>query len=146
MGKQFVMGRTINEAIERAAEKEQKGYVYSYDMLGEGARTMKDAKRYFDSYMNAIHAIGKAANGRGPIKSPGISVKLSAIHPRYEFTHKERVMEEIVPKLKELALAAKNTTSVLLLMLKKQTVWIFLSMLLKRYLAMTTLAIGKVLV
>ncbi|MEH6817395.1 MAG: bifunctional proline dehydrogenase/L-glutamate gamma-semialdehyde dehydrogenase PutA, partial [Pseudoalteromonas distincta] len=108
MGKQFVMGRTIDEAIERAAETEQKGYVYSYDMLGEGARTMKDAKRYFDSYMNAIHSIGKAANGRGPIKSPGISVKLSAIHPRYEFTHKDRVMEEIVPKLKELALAAKK--------------------------------------
>jgi RHH-type proline utilization regulon transcriptional repressor/proline dehydrogenase/delta 1-pyrroline-5-carboxylate dehydrogenase len=108
MGKQFVMGRTIDEAIERAAEKEQKGYVYSYDMLGEGARTMKDAKRYFDSYMNAIHAIGKAANGRGPVKSPGISVKLSAIHPRYEFTHKDRVMAEIVPKLKELALAAKK--------------------------------------
>ncbi|HDY93393.1 MAG TPA: bifunctional proline dehydrogenase/L-glutamate gamma-semialdehyde dehydrogenase PutA, partial [Pseudoalteromonas sp.] len=108
MGKQFVMGRTIDEAIERAADTEQKGYVYSYDMLGEGARTMKDAKRYFDSYMNAIHSIGKAANGRGPIKSPGISVKLSAIHPRYEFTHKDRVMEEIVPKLKELALAAKK--------------------------------------
>ena len=108
MGKQFVMGRTIDEAIERAADTEKKGYVYSYDMLGEGARTMKDAKRYFDSYMNAIHSIGKAANGRGPIKSPGISVKLSAIHPRYEFTHKERVMEEIVPKLKELALAAKK--------------------------------------
>ena len=108
MGKQFVMGRTIDEAIERAADTEQKGYVYSYDMLGEGARTMKDAKRYFDSYMNAIHSIGKAANGRGPIKSPGISVKLSAIHPRYEFTHKDRVMKEIVPKLKELALAAKK--------------------------------------
>ena len=58
--------------------------------------------------MNAIHAIGKAANGRGPVKSPGISVKLSAIHPRYEFTHKDRVMAEIVPKLKELALAAKK--------------------------------------
>ena len=108
MGKQFVMGRTIDEAIERAADKEQKGYVYSYDMLGEGARTMKDAERYFQSYMTAIHAIGKAANGRGPIKSPGISVKISAIHPRYEFTHRERVMAEIVPKLKELALAAKS--------------------------------------
>ncbi|CAH9059414.1 Bifunctional protein PutA [Pseudoalteromonas holothuriae] len=108
MGKQFVMGQNIDEAIERAADKEQKGYVYSYDMLGEGARTMADAERYYNSYMTAIHAIGKAANGRGPIKSPGISVKLSAIHPRYEFSHSERVMEEIVPKLKELALAAKK--------------------------------------
>ncbi|WP_444996395.1 bifunctional proline dehydrogenase/L-glutamate gamma-semialdehyde dehydrogenase PutA [Aliikangiella sp. IMCC44359] len=108
MGKQFVMGRTIGEAIERAVEKEEKGYAYSYDMLGEGARTMLDANRYFDSYMSAIHSIGKAANGRGPIKSPGISVKLSAIHPRYEFTHRHRVMDELVPKLKELALAAKK--------------------------------------
>ena len=108
MGKQFVMGRTITEAVDRAVEKERKGYTYSYDMLGEGARTMNDAQRYFDSYMMAIHAIGKAAKGRGPIKSPGISVKLSAIHPRYEFTHRERVMSELVPKLKELALAAKH--------------------------------------
>jgi RHH-type proline utilization regulon transcriptional repressor/proline dehydrogenase/delta 1-pyrroline-5-carboxylate dehydrogenase len=108
MGKQFVMGRTINEAIERAVEKERKGYAYSYDMLGEGARTMKDADRYFESYMTAIHTIGKAANCRGPITSPGISVKLSAIHPRYEFSHRDRVMSEIVPKLKKLALAAKD--------------------------------------
>ena len=76
-------------------------------MLGEGARTMKDAERYFNSYMTAIHAIGKAANGRGPIKSPGISAKNAP--PRYEFTHRERVIAEIVPKLKELALAAKAT-------------------------------------
>lgn len=108
MGKQFVMGRTIEEAIERAKPKEEKGYAYSYDMLGEGARTMPDAERYFNSYMTAIHAIGKAAAGRGPITSPGISVKLSAIHPRYEFSHKQRVMEELVPKLKQLALAAKS--------------------------------------
>lgn len=108
MGKQFVMGTTIEEAVERAKDKEAKGYAYSYDMLGEGARTMADAERYFNSYKMAIHAIGKAANGRGPIKSPGISVKLSAIHPRYEFTHRERVMEELVPKLKELALTAKQ--------------------------------------
>ncbi len=108
MGKQFVMGETIEEATERAVEKEAKGYAYSYDMLGEGARTMADAERYFDSYMQAIHAIGKAADGRGPIKSPGISVKLSAIHPRYEFTHRQRVMNELVPKLKTLALAAKD--------------------------------------
>ncbi|NQY63721.1 MAG: bifunctional proline dehydrogenase/L-glutamate gamma-semialdehyde dehydrogenase PutA [Alteromonadaceae bacterium] len=108
MGKQFVMGETIQAATERAVEKEQQGYVYSYDMLGEGARTQFDAKRYFDSYVNAIHVIGKAANNRGPIKSPGISIKLSAIHPRYEFTHKERVMNELVPMLKELCVLAKS--------------------------------------
>ncbi|KID58067.1 transcriptional regulator [Pseudoalteromonas luteoviolacea] len=108
MGQQFVMGTTIEAALERAKEKEATGYAYSYDMLGEGARTMADAERYFNSYMTAIHVIGKAANGRGPIKSPGISVKLSAIHPRYEFTHRDRVIAELVPKLKELALAAKQ--------------------------------------
>ncbi|MDP4528610.1 bifunctional proline dehydrogenase/L-glutamate gamma-semialdehyde dehydrogenase PutA [Alkalimonas delamerensis] len=108
MGKQFVMGETIEDAIERAADTEQKGYVYSYDMLGEGARTMKDADFYYQSYLDATHAIGKAAGGRGPIKSPGISVKLSAIHPRYEFSHRERVMSELVPRLKALALVAKS--------------------------------------
>ena len=108
MGKQFVMGTNINEAIERAKDTETRGYVYSYDMLGEGARTMRDADRYYESYLNAIHALGKAANGRGPIKSPGISVKLSAIHPRYEFSHRQRVMDELVPRLKALALTAKE--------------------------------------
>ncbi len=108
MGKQFVMGETIEAATERALEKEQKGYVYSYDMLGEGARTMADATRYFQAYVDAIHAIGKAARNRGPIKSPGISIKLSAIHPRYEFTHQARVMAELVPKLKQLCILAKG--------------------------------------
>jgi RHH-type proline utilization regulon transcriptional repressor/proline dehydrogenase/delta 1-pyrroline-5-carboxylate dehydrogenase len=108
MGKQFVMGTTIDDAIDRAADTEKKGYVYSYDMLGEGARTMADADRYYQSYLTAIHAIGKAGKGRGPIKSPGISVKLSAIHPRYEFSHRERVMNELVPKLKALVLVAKG--------------------------------------
>lgn len=107
MGTQFVMGHTIDGAIERAIDVEAKGYTYSYDMLGEGARTMPDADRYFNSYMTAINAIGVAAAGKGPQKSPGISIKLSAIHPRYEFSHRERVMEELVPRLKELALAAK---------------------------------------
>jgi len=107
MGTQFVMGHTIDGAIERAKETEAKGYTYSYDMLGEGARTMKDADRYFDSYMAAIEAIGKAANGKGPQKSPGISIKLSAIHPRYEFSHRDRVINELIPRLKKLALAAK---------------------------------------
>ena len=108
MGRQFVMGENIKDAVKRAEEKEQQGYVYSYDMLGEGARTMKDADRYYESYMQAIDAIGKAANGRGPRLSPGISVKLSAIHPRYEMTHRERVMEELPPRLKALCLKAKE--------------------------------------
>ena len=107
MGAQFVMGTTIGAALERANEMEAKGFRYSYDMLGEGARTMADAERYFDSYMRAIDTIGKAANGRGPFNSPGISVKLSAIHPRYEFSHRDRVMQELVPKVTQLALAAK---------------------------------------
>ena len=111
MGKQFVMGETITAATERAATKEQQGYVYSYDMLGEGARTMADAERYLKAYQDAIEVIGKVAVSTGkndPRKVPGISVKLSAIHPRYEFTHKARVMAEIVPKLKALCLQAKS--------------------------------------
>ncbi|MBA6338545.1 bifunctional proline dehydrogenase/L-glutamate gamma-semialdehyde dehydrogenase PutA [Colwellia sp. BRX8-7] len=111
MGKQFVMGDTIIAATERAADKEQQGYVYSFDMLGEGARTMNDADKYFKAYQEAIDTIGNVARATGkddPRKVPGISVKLSAIHPRYEFNHKERVMAEIVPKLKALCLQAKS--------------------------------------
>ncbi|GAB3276783.1 bifunctional proline dehydrogenase/L-glutamate gamma-semialdehyde dehydrogenase PutA [Parahaliea aestuarii] len=107
MGTQFVMGTTIDSAVVRAREEEARGYRYSYDMLGEGARTMADAERYYNSYMNAIEVIGRAAAGRGPIESPGISVKLSAIHPRYEFGQRQRVMTELVPRLKALALAAR---------------------------------------
>ncbi len=107
MGTQFVMGKTVDAAVNRAVKTEAKGYTYSYDMLGEGARTMADADRYFNSYLAAIEVIGKAAKGRGPQKSPGISIKLSAIHPRYEFTHRDRVIEELVPRLKQLAMAAK---------------------------------------
>jgi RHH-type proline utilization regulon transcriptional repressor/proline dehydrogenase/delta 1-pyrroline-5-carboxylate dehydrogenase len=108
MGQQFVMGETIEDAVQRAEEKERKGYVYSYDMLGEGARTQKDADDYFTAYAQAIKVIGEAAKGKGPRKSAGISVKLSAIHPRYEFTHRERVMAEIPPKLKQLCLLARE--------------------------------------
>ena len=108
MGRQFVMGETIEDAVERAKSKEKKGYVYSYDMLGEGARTMQDAERFYDSYARAIDVIGKAAKGRGPKLSPGISVKLSALHPRFEFAQRERALEEIVPKLLALCLQAKK--------------------------------------
>src|SRR5690606_25601347 len=74
----------------------------------EAARTMEDADRYFKSYVDAINDIGKVANNRGPINSPGISVKLSAIHPRYDFANYDRVMNELVPRLKQLALLAKK--------------------------------------
>jgi RHH-type proline utilization regulon transcriptional repressor/proline dehydrogenase/delta 1-pyrroline-5-carboxylate dehydrogenase len=111
MGQQFVMGETIKAATERAAIKEQQGYVYSYDMLGEGARTMTDAETYYKAYENAITEIGKVAINSGkndPRKVPGISIKLSAIHPRYDFFNKQRVMSELVPKLKALCLHAKK--------------------------------------
>ena len=106
LGRQFVMGRNIGEALERAESMESRGYRYSYDMLGEAARTQADADRYLASYQVAIAAIGKAAKGRGPIASPGISVKLSAIHPRYEHGKRRRVMAELVPRLVALAEAA----------------------------------------
>ncbi len=106
MGRQFVMGRTIDEAIGRARGWQERGYNYSYDMLGEAARTMADAKRYFKLYRTAITAIGKEANGEGPIKSPGISVKLSALHPRYEVGNAERVMDELLPRLRALCVDA----------------------------------------
>nr|WP_298685333.1 bifunctional proline dehydrogenase/L-glutamate gamma-semialdehyde dehydrogenase PutA [uncultured Dongia sp.] len=108
LGKQFVMGRDISEATDRAESAEKRGYRYSYDMLGEAARTMRDAERYFASYVNAIAAIGKASKGKGIIAGPGISIKLSAIHPRYEFAQSDRVMKELVPQVVALAQAAKK--------------------------------------
>jgi RHH-type proline utilization regulon transcriptional repressor/proline dehydrogenase/delta 1-pyrroline-5-carboxylate dehydrogenase len=108
LGKQFVMGRDIGEATDRAESAEKRGYRYSYDMLGEAARTMKDAERYFASYVNAIAAIGKASKGKDIIAGPGISIKLSAIHPRYEFAQSDRVMRELVPQVVALAQAAKK--------------------------------------
>jgi RHH-type proline utilization regulon transcriptional repressor/proline dehydrogenase/delta 1-pyrroline-5-carboxylate dehydrogenase len=103
LGRQFVMGRTIEDAIERARDLEDRGYAYSYDMLGEAARTMEDAERYFDAYRGAIAAIGAAAKGKGVVRGPGISVKLSALHARYEVAQAKRVMDELVPRLKALA-------------------------------------------
>ncbi|MGX1101104.1 bifunctional proline dehydrogenase/L-glutamate gamma-semialdehyde dehydrogenase PutA [Amorphus sp. MBR-141] len=108
LGRQFVMGRTIKEALSNARDAEEDGYRHSYDMLGEAARTMADADRYFDSYAGAIRAIGKAGKGRSGPEAPGISVKLSALHPRYEFAKRHRVMTELVPRLAELALMAKE--------------------------------------
>ncbi len=107
LGRQFVMGRTIGEALDRAKPAEQHGYRHSYDMLGEAARTARDAERYRDAYATAIAAIGVAAGGRAIEDAPGISVKLSALHPRYEMAQRERVMRELVPRLADLAGKAK---------------------------------------
>jgi RHH-type proline utilization regulon transcriptional repressor/proline dehydrogenase/delta 1-pyrroline-5-carboxylate dehydrogenase len=107
LGRQFVMGRTIGEALGRAPDDEAKGYRHSYDMLGEAARTMRDAERYFESYRDAIAAIGKAAREADVAARPGISVKLSALHPRYELAQSARVMAELLPRAKALATQAK---------------------------------------
>ena len=103
MGRQFVLGETIEKAMARATELEAKGYTYSYDMLGEAARTEHDARRYHLSYSKAITAIASAAKGNDIRSNPGISVKLSALHPRYEVAKRARVMEELVPRVRALA-------------------------------------------
>ncbi|MEO8667385.1 MAG: bifunctional proline dehydrogenase/L-glutamate gamma-semialdehyde dehydrogenase PutA [Bauldia sp.] len=103
LGHHFVLGETIEEALKRARASEARGYRHSYDMLGEGARTRADAGRYFDAYANAIEAIGKAAGNRPLPDRPGISVKLSALHPRYEAVNREQVLRELVPSLLDLA-------------------------------------------
>ncbi|WP_170340091.1 bifunctional proline dehydrogenase/L-glutamate gamma-semialdehyde dehydrogenase PutA [Ruegeria arenilitoris] len=107
MGRQFVLGETIQSAMKRAAGMEAKGYTYSYDMLGEAARTEADAARYHLSYSRAIAAIADACTQDDIRANPGISVKLSALHPRYEVAQEQRVMDELVPRLRALALLAK---------------------------------------
>lgn len=108
MGEQFVTGETIAEALANARKLEDKGFRYSYDMLGEAALTAADAQAYMVSYQQAIHAIGKASNGRGIYEGPGISIKLSALHPRYSRAQYDRVMEELYPRLKSLTLLARQ--------------------------------------
>ncbi|QFT59215.1 Bifunctional protein PutA [Sulfitobacter sp. THAF37] len=108
MGRQFVLGEDIEAAMKRAAGMEKKGFTYSYDMLGEAARTERDAKRYHLSYSRAISAIATACTHEDIRKNPGISVKLSALHPRYEVAQEDAVMNELVPRLRALALLAKS--------------------------------------
>ena len=113
MGKQFVLGRDIAEAMKVAAPMRKAGYRFSFDMLGEAAHTMKDAQKYFASYQNALHHIAKIAStgeegeDTSVFARPSISIKLSAIHPRYEEMNLERVLKELVPKLLGLAGKAK---------------------------------------
>ncbi|HEV7290327.1 trifunctional transcriptional regulator/proline dehydrogenase/L-glutamate gamma-semialdehyde dehydrogenase [Sphingomonas sp.] len=108
MGEQFVTGETIAEALKRARPLEARGFQYSYDMLGEAATTMADADRYFRDYETAVNAIGAASAGRGVVGGPGISIKLSALHPRYARAQAGRVMAELLPRVKALAVLAKS--------------------------------------
>ncbi|MBX3634434.1 MAG: trifunctional transcriptional regulator/proline dehydrogenase/L-glutamate gamma-semialdehyde dehydrogenase [Rubrivivax sp.] len=108
MGEQFVTGQTIAEALANSRAWERKGFRYSYDMLGEAAATEADAARYLAAYEQAIHAIGRASHGRGIFEGPGISVKLSALHPRYSRAQRERVMDELLPRLTGLLLLARQ--------------------------------------
>ena len=108
LGRQFVLGRTIEEATERAAAMEERGYSYSYDMLGEAARTDADAKRYHLAYSDAITALAPRCTSDDIRMNPGISVKLSALHVRYEFGQRDRVMTELVARARSLALLAKS--------------------------------------
>ncbi|MCB1571544.1 MAG: bifunctional proline dehydrogenase/L-glutamate gamma-semialdehyde dehydrogenase PutA, partial [Xanthomonadales bacterium] len=107
MGYQFVMGRTIKEAQDRSAQKENAAYRYSYDMLGEAALTAHDAERYMQAYRDAILALGKRGPWKDVLDAPSISVKLSAIHPRYDVANRARVHAELTPRVLELAQMAK---------------------------------------
>lgn len=108
MGHQFVLGQTIQKAIPRAKKYELKSYTYSYDMLGEAAMTDADAKAYYISYADAITEIAKAATSEDIRENPGISIKLSALHSRYDLLHRDQVMQDLVPRARALALFAKS--------------------------------------
>ncbi len=107
LGRQFVTGETIAEALAEAGERERRGYRFSYDMLGEAAMAAADAERYLRAYAEAIAAIGTASAGRGIVEGPGISIKLSALHPRYARSQRDRVMSELLPRVRSLALLAR---------------------------------------
>lgn len=108
MGEQFVLGETIEKALARALAREETGFRYSYDMLGEAALTAADAAHYLAAYRHAITAIGAAANGSGIYNGPGISIKLSALHPRYARGQRGRVLAELLPRLTGLAHLART--------------------------------------
>ncbi len=108
MGKQFVLGRTIEEALGIARPLETEGYRFSYDMLGEAAFTEEDAKKYFSSYKSALKKLGAKATGSDVFARPSISVKLSALHPRYEVKQQARIRSELLPQIIELAALAKS--------------------------------------
>ncbi len=107
MGRQFVLGRDIAEALKRAKTAENNGYTYSYDMLGEAAITAADAQQYLAAYSDAISAVSNRCTDTDIRNNPGISIKLSALHPRYEYIQRDRVLAELVPRVLQLARQAK---------------------------------------
>ena len=108
LGAQFVLGETIEEAVKRGAKRKSQGYTFSYDMLGEAAMTDHDAKDFFDAYAHAIAHLSKSSTADDIRDNPGISIKLSALHPRYEVGQRNRVMKELVPRALDLARRAKD--------------------------------------
>src|SRR5512146_1441077 len=110
LGRQFVLGRTIEEAMKNGKPWLSKGYRFSFDMLGDAAYTAHDARRYYNSYRDALHAIARAAsdNGASVFERPSISVKLSALHPRSEWVNRNRVLDELLPQLTALATQARE--------------------------------------
>ena len=108
MGGQYVLGRSIEEAIKRGQQINSPDTRFSFDMLGEGARTYEDAQRYYDAYSKAIDSIGQHQQGTDVYSANGISVKLSALHPRYEFAKQQLVMDELFPRIKALCVQAKH--------------------------------------
>lgn len=108
LGKQFVLGRTIEEAVRQGKDAEARGFSFSYDMLGEAAMTAADAATYFEAYSNAISFLARRSSSADSRDNPGISIKLSALHPRYELGQRDRVMAELVPRVHALASAARK--------------------------------------
>lgn len=108
LGKQFVTGVTMQEALQNIKPRYEKGFTFSFDMLGEAAMTETDAQRYFNDYLHAIEEVGKDAAGRTIYNGNSVSVKLSAIHPKYSRSKYDRTLNELYPRLKELFLLAKK--------------------------------------
>ena len=108
LGKQFVTGVTMQEALQNIKPRYEKGFTFSFDMLGEAAMTEADAQRYFNDYLHAIEEVGKDAAGRTIYNGNSVSVKLSAIHPKYSRSKYDRTINELYPRLKELFLLAKK--------------------------------------
>jgi len=108
LGRHFILETTIEKAVKESLKQEKHGYYYSYDMLGEAARTQEDAEQYYAHYTKAIHEIGNKASANKLNDRPGISVKLSALHPRYHYFHHTKVVKDLIPKVLDLCLLAKK--------------------------------------